>query len=139
MGESGHDVTDAELAVMQALWQRGEATTRQLKEDLYPGGSSAHYGTVQKLLERLEAKGYVRRDRRPYPHRFTALVGRAGLISRSLRSLAERLCGGSLTPLLNNLLDPEHLSARERRELRAFLEKLTPPESPAGGSERTEP
>ena len=49
------DVTDAELAVLQTLWEQGEATIRQLTDVLYPEGKAAHYGTVQKLLERLEA------------------------------------------------------------------------------------
>ena len=44
------DVTDAELAVLQALWERGTATIRQLTDALYPGGGPAQYGTVQKLL-----------------------------------------------------------------------------------------
>ena len=57
------DVTDAELAVLEELWRLGSATRRQLADALYPGGGPAHYTTVQKLLERLEAKGHVAADR----------------------------------------------------------------------------
>ena len=89
------DVTDAELAVLQALWEQGEATIRRLTDALYPEGKAAHYATVQKLLERLEAKGCVRRDRAPWPHRFTAAVDRDTLIGWRLRATAEKLCGGS--------------------------------------------
>jgi predicted transcriptional regulator len=127
MDHFGHDVTDAELAVLQALWRRGDATTRELTDEVYPGGTQAQYATVQKLLERLEAKGCVRRDRRPWPHGFTALIDRDDLIGRRLRAVAEQLCGGSLTPLLTHLLDVDRLSRKERQVLRALLERHPEP------------
>src|SRR5438067_6238398 len=121
MGRTPQDITDAELSILQALWDAGPATIRQLTEALYPGGGVAHYATVQKLLERLEAKGCVRRDRsagvptfRGSPHVFAAAVGRDELIGRRLQSLAEKLCGGSLTPILSHLLQSRPLSAAER-------------------------
>ena len=130
------DVTDAELAVLQALWEQGEATIRQLTDVLYPEGKAAHYGTVQKLLERLEAKGCIRRDRAPWPHRFSAAVDRDTLIGWRLRATAEKLCGGSLTPLLLHLLRAEQLNADERQELRSFLDQLKKPSRPAKGTDR---
>ena len=48
------DVPDAELAVLKALWDQGEATIREIADRLYPGGETSHYATVQKLLDRLE-------------------------------------------------------------------------------------
>lgn len=118
------DVTNAELAVLQTLWQHGASTIRHLADILYPGGKAAQYGTVQKLLERLEEKGYVRRDRAPWPHVFDAAVDRETLIGLRLRETAEKLCGGSLTPLLLHLLKAEQLSDEERQELRTYLEQL---------------
>ena len=130
MDETVHDVTDAELAVLQELWERGSATIRQLADALYPGGSAAQYATVQKLLERLEAKGCARRDRRPWPHLFAATVEREDLIGRRLRAVAEKLCGGSLTPLVTHLLAVERLSPEERQELRAVLDGRSPKPGP---------
>jgi predicted transcriptional regulator len=130
MDRSIHDVTDAELAVLQGLWERGSATIRHLTDALYPGGSAAQYATVQKLLERLEAKGCIRRDRGPWPHVFAATVDREDLIGRRLRAVAEKLCGGSLTPLLTHLIAVEHLSPQERHELRALLEDRSPKPGP---------
>ncbi|HKI32561.1 MAG TPA: BlaI/MecI/CopY family transcriptional regulator [Gemmataceae bacterium] len=130
MDQSDHDATDAELAVLQVLWERGSATIRQLADALYPGGSTAQYATVQKLLERLQAKGCARRDRRPWPHVFSATVDRDDLIGRRLRAVAEKLCGGSLTPLLTHLISVERLSPREREELRAFLDGRCPKPGP---------
>src|SRR5262245_1152545 len=117
------DVTNAELAVLQALWEQGPATIRTLTDLLYPGGKAAQYGTVQKLLERLEDKGCVRRDRGRWPHLFAPAVDRETLIGWRLRETAERLCGGSLTPLLLHLLKAESLTGDERRELKSFLEQ----------------
>jgi BlaI family transcriptional regulator, penicillinase repressor len=118
------DVTDAELAVLQTLWDHGPSTIRRLADILYPGGKAAQYGTVQKLLERLEAKGCVGRDRAPWPHVFSSAIGRNELIGWQLRQTAEKLCGGSMTPLLIHLLHTEQFSAHERQELRSFLERL---------------
>ena len=126
------DVTDAELAVLQELWERGSATIRQLADALYPGGTTAQYATVQKLLERLEAKGHVTRDRRAMAHVFAARTDRDALIGRRLRETAEKLCGGSLTPLLTHLLKVERLSPKERQELRALMDEASPPPGPRG-------
>ena len=115
------DVSDAEMAVLHALWERGEATIRQLTDRLYPGGGPAYYSTVQKLLERLEVKDCVRRDRSAMAHMFHARVSREALIGQQLREMAEKLCGGSMAPLLTHLLHAESLSARDRRELRRVL------------------
>src|SRR5262245_27586703 len=139
MEQSVHDVTDAELAVLQARWERGSATIRQLTDALYPGGSTAQYATVQKLLERLEAKGCAGRDRKPWPHVFTATVDRDDLIGRRLRVVAEKLCGGSLTPLLTHLLAVERLSPEERQELRAVLDGRSPKPGPDEARPRKDP
>src|SRR5262249_12625152 len=118
------DVTDAELAVLQVLWDRGPATIRQLTDSLYPEGGAAHYATVQKLLDRLEGKDCVGRQRGAGAHSFTATVARDELIGRRLELVADKLCGGSLTPLLTHLVRARRLSARERAELRSLIDEL---------------
>ena len=124
MARPAQDITDSELSVLRILWDRGPATIRQLTDRLYPGGGTAQYATVQKLLDRLEGKGCVRRDRTPAAHVFTAAIDRDALIGRRLQDVAEKLCGGSLTPLLTHLMRSRPLSARERRELRDLIDKL---------------
>lgn len=118
------DLPDAELSVLQTLWERGPSTIRQLTDTLYPSGTEAHYATVQKLLERLESKGCVSRDRSSWAHVFKALIDRDELIGRRLQAVAERLCGGSLTPLLTNLVRSKRLTSKERRELRRLMDEL---------------
>lgn len=129
MAEVRPDPTDAELAVIQALWttRGGAATTptiRELTERLYPGGGASEYATVQKLLERLEHKRFVRRDASAVPHRFAAIVGRDELVGRRLRTVAEKLCGGSMTPLLTHLVRTHPLKKQELDELRALIDQL---------------
>jgi BlaI family transcriptional regulator, penicillinase repressor len=132
MARTPQDVTDTELAILQLLWDEGELTIRQLTDRLYPGGGTAHYATVQKLLERLERKGFVLRERRPAAHTFAAAVPREELIGRRLQAVAEELCGGSLTPLLTHLVRAKKLSARERQELHALIDQLSPPAKSKG-------
>ena len=124
MARTPQDVTETELSLLQLFWDGGSATIRQLTDALYPNGGTAQYATVQKLLERLEAKGCVRRERTPTAHTFTALIGRDDLIGQRLQDMAEKLCGGSLTPLLTHLVRTKKLTARERQELRNLIDEL---------------
>ena len=122
-GKSG-GVTETELAVLKLLWRRGASTIRQLTDLLYPEGGPSHYATVQKLLERLEAKKCVRRTRRERVNVFSPAVGRADLIARRLRETADQLCDGSLTPLLTHLVDSSELSRDEVAALRDLVDRL---------------
>ena len=118
------DVTEAELAVLRLLWESGPATIRQLTEALYPAVSASDYATVQKLLERLEAKGCVGRRRRQGAHVFRARIELGELIGRRLEDMADRLCEGSFAPLLTHLLRGDRLSPEERRSLRQLVAHL---------------
>lgn len=118
------DVTDAELAVLKLLWDRGRDTIRRLTDTIYPNGTGVHYATVQKLLERLEGKKFVRRNRNDWPHTFQPTVDRVELIGRRLQMTADKLCAGAFAPLLTNLVRASRLSPEERRSLRALLDDL---------------
>jgi BlaI family penicillinase repressor len=116
------DVTGAELAVLQELWQTPGLSIRQLTQRLYPKRTAAHYGTVQKQLERLEAKGFVHRDRSLFVHLFTAAIDRDALVGRRVDEMVAKLCNGSLTPIISHLLHNPKLSEQERLQLRAMVE-----------------
>jgi predicted transcriptional regulator len=127
------DVTEAELAVLEALWEGGPAAIREIAERLYRKSGPVEYATVQKLLERLRGKGFVERLRgKGFVERlrgeglqvFTASVGREDLIGRRLRDVADALCSGSLTPLLTELVRSSKLDAAEIASLRALLDDL---------------
>jgi BlaI family penicillinase repressor len=132
MARTPQDVTDAELAVLRVLWEQGAATRRQLTDVLYPSGGPAYYTTVQKLLERLEAKGCVEPERGAGAVSFRATVDRERLLSRRLQAVADKLCEGSLTPLLTNLIRAGQLSQRQLTDLRELLDELKKP-APAKG------
>ena len=132
MARTPEDVTETELLVLQALWDGGPATIRRLTDLLYPEGRASQYATVQKLLERLERKGLVRRDRGEPVHVFAAAVAREEIIGRKLQSVAEQLCGGSWTPLLTNLVQSQKLSAKDRRALRDLIDELDAKNRPRG-------
>jgi len=116
----------AELAVLEILWRVGQATIRQLTDELYPGGSTSDYATVQKLIERLEGKGGVWRDRSGFAHQFCPAVERSEVLDQQLRDVAERLCEGSLTPLLMHLVQGARLSKGDRDQLRQLLDQPAP-------------
>jgi predicted transcriptional regulator len=122
MPRTPQDVTEKELELLQVLWDEGSSTIRQLRDRLYPGGGTPEYGTVQKLLERLEEKKCVRCERSVPAHVFHAAIEREELIGRRLQKLAEQLCDGSLTPLLTHLVRTRRLTPEERAELRALIE-----------------
>jgi predicted transcriptional regulator len=124
MPRKAQDVTDAELAILQVLWDHGEATVRDLVEELYPAGTPSDLATVQKLLKRLEDKGCLGRNRSAWPHRFRAAIQREELIGRRLQTTADELCAGSLSPLLTHLVKSQQLSDDERGALRRLLDDL---------------
>jgi BlaI family penicillinase repressor len=115
-------ITDAEFAVLEAIWEFGPQTIRELTGRLYPDGSVSDYATVQKLLERLESKFCVRRDRSGHAHVFTATRERTDLIDSQLQQLADKLCEGSLTPVLLHLVQATKLSKGDREMLRQMLD-----------------
>jgi len=125
MPRKRQDVTDAELAVLQLLWDRERATARQLTDVLYPGGSFSDYATVKKLLARLEKKGHVSRNARDRAHVFEAKTSRDDLLTQRLGAMADELCSGSRTPLLTSLLKAMPLNEQELQELHEFLDQLT--------------
>ena len=119
------DVTDAELAVLRHLWEHGTSTRRQIADALYPGGGPAHYTTVQKLLERLAAKGFVTSELAGGVRVFAPAVGRDALLRRRLRDVADKLCGGAVAPLLMTLVEGGGLTDAELGELRDLVRRLS--------------
>jgi len=116
------DVTQAEQAVLEALWAMESATIRQLTDELYPNSTGSNFSSVQKLLERLEAKRFVKRRRSGSVYVFRALVDRQGLIGRRLNAVAESLCDGSLTPLLQHLIEAHELTPEDRKSLQQLID-----------------
>jgi len=116
------NVTDTELSILEVLWDADSASIGEITQRLYDKRTTSRYSTVQKLLERLEAKGCVRRDRKDFVHRFTATIARGDLISHRLQEVAEKLCDGSFTPLLLHLVEATKLSPQDRKRLLELID-----------------
>jgi predicted transcriptional regulator len=116
-------LANAELAIMDLLWQNdGPITARQIREQLYPDSAKPQHGTVQRLLQRLEDKGYVERDRSLFVHLFSAVVSRQTYAGQQLESLADKLTAGSFAPLITHLVKEKKISRREISRIRAILD-----------------
>lgn len=114
-------LANAELAVMELLWEQDGLTARQIREELYPGSTKAQHGTVQRLLQRLEDKGFLERDRSELAHQFFAVTSRESYAGSQLKILAEKLTGGSLAPLVTQLIEEQEISNTEIQKLRKIL------------------
>ncbi|MFT5523598.1 MAG: BlaI family penicillinase repressor [Pirellulaceae bacterium] len=123
MARQPQDVTTAELAVLRELWVHGSLTIRELTDLLYEG-EDTQYSTVKKLLERLELKKCISRDRTDMVHRFSALIQRGDLVDKRLREVAETLCEGSITPLLTHAAQHHALTQAQRKMLHALIDNI---------------
>jgi predicted transcriptional regulator len=124
MGKAAREITDTELSLLTQLWQRPSATVPELTEALYGNNQPALLATVRKLLDRMEAKGCVSRDRAKWPHHYSAAVKREELAGNRLQAAADELFDGDLAPLLTHLVRSERLTAKDRENLRQVLDEL---------------
>ena len=119
------NITETELALLRLLWKSGPSTIRELTDQLYPEGSHSEYATVQSLLDRLQAKDCVGREKTGRVNIFTATISRAELVSRRLRETADALCDGSMAPLLSHLVRVSDPTAEEAEALERLVERLS--------------
>ena len=124
-------LTNAELAVMELLWEHERLTARQIREELYPEAEKAQHGTVQRLLQSLDEKGFVERDKTLSIHFFSAALSREAYAGKQLESLADKLTGGSIAPFITHLLAEKKISKSELTRLRKLLDG-----SPKGSKKR---
>jgi len=118
-------VTDAELAVLRVLWERGPLTAKAITEAVYPDGAESEFASVHSFLQRLERKGLVTRDRSAFVHVFSATASRADVMGQELETLVERLGTDSIAPLIMSLVERKRLSKKEAAEIRKLLEKYS--------------
>ncbi len=124
MVKPSKDVTSAELAILEQLWEHGPTAAKDLSMRLYGSTSASDIATVQKLLSRLETKECVGRNRKEWPHLFEAIIERETLISQRLQATADELCNGTLSSLLTHLVKSKKFTARQRENLRQLLDEL---------------
>ena len=117
----------AELEVLKALWDNGPGTVREVNDALRRQRHSWAYTTVQTMLHRLEAKGYVRCEKGKPAHVYAAARLREDVLSRRLQDLADQLCDGVATPLLHALVEGGRFTRDDVDQLRKLINRLDPP------------
>ncbi len=116
-------VTETELQILDLLWDRPSQTIRSLCEAIYEEAPPSRYATIQSLLERLEKKGWVSRDRSGYKHRFSAARNRSDFIGQQIQGVADAVCDGSVAALLGQLAQSGSLTAKDRKQLRRLIDQ----------------
>jgi BlaI family transcriptional regulator, penicillinase repressor len=113
--------TDAELAILRILWERGPSTVRQV-HDILGLERQAAYTTALKLLQIMTEKGLVERDERDRTHIYRARLSQETTQRQLVRDLVDRAFGGSSSKLVMQALATKRASAEELRDIRKAID-----------------
>lgn len=91
-------VTEAEHALLEALWRRGPLAPQRLIAEVQAGRDWSA-STIKTLLARLIRKGAIRTERDDGRLQYRALLDRETYVAAEVQALADRLFGGDLTRL----------------------------------------
>ena len=114
-------LTEAELRLMEVLWQKGPATVQQVQQEL-PEKSPLAYNSVLTTIRILEKKGYVKHAKDGRAFVYTPLVERQEATRSEIRRLVNRFFGSSHELLVLNILEDRSVDAAELKRLRKMLE-----------------
>jgi len=120
MRPSSATLTPQELELMKIVWQKGEATVRDVYETLLERRRIA-YTTVMTMMRVLEKKGHVkaRRENRAYVYRPSRPERQ--VVRSMVREFVDRVFNGSAQPLLVHLVEDRKLSPKELEELERLI------------------
>lgn len=113
--------TDAELAILRILWERGPSTVRQVHEALLAERQSG-YTTALKLLQIMTDKGLVRRDESDRTHIYTARLSEEQTQRQLVGDLLDKAFGGSAMKLVMQALSTRKASPEDLAQIRALLD-----------------
>src|SRR5580658_487876 len=114
--------TDAELRLMEVLWNKGSATVSNVLDGLKTKPALA-YSTVITTLRILETKGYVSHKKEGRAFTYQPLIGRHEARQSAIAHLLHRLFEGSPELLMTSLFEERKISAAELKRLRALIEE----------------
>lgn len=125
MGKPNDEIPEAELAVMEVLWNspQGE-TVREIVLAVYGRHEHSLHGGVKSFLERLIEKGYVTVDKTGFAHRFFPAVTRQVFVGRQLKRIAESHFDGALVPMLLSLVEQAKLTKKDRAAIEKLIENI---------------
>ncbi len=115
--------TEAELAILRVLWDRGPSTVRDVQQALEVERGTG-YTTALKLLQIMTDKGLVRRDDRQRTHVYEAVLPAEATQRQLVRDLLDRAFGGSARQLVMQALSAERASKADLAEIRKLLDAL---------------
>ena len=115
-------LTEAELRIMQVLWERGSATVQQVL-DAVSSEKPLAYNSVLTIVRILEKKGCVKHLKDGRAHVYTALLNREEATRSEIKHLVSRFFDNSCELLVLNLLHEEGLDKEELARLRKMLEE----------------
>ena len=105
-------LTPQELEIMKVVWQKGEATVRDVYEDLLERRKIA-YTTVMTMMNVLEKKGHLRKKAEGRSFLYRPTRPQRQVVGSMVREFVGRVFGGAAGPLLAHLVEEEHLTAEE--------------------------
>jgi BlaI family transcriptional regulator, penicillinase repressor len=114
--------TEVELEILTSLWSKGEATVRELFEDVSQRRTLG-YTSVLKTLQIMTEKGLVQRTEAGKAHIYRATASQEDTQSQFLRDLTERLFSGSAAQLAMHALTLQPASSNELQEIRKLIER----------------
>lgn len=123
MGSKQIKPTESELEILQVLWEKGEATVREVHEALAPIKDSG-YTTTLKLMQIMFEKGLVKRDDSSKTHIYVANVSRESTQKQMVGKMVNALFGGSSTQLVMQALGNANPSKDELDEIQKMLDNL---------------
>lgn len=113
-----------ELQIMDALWNRGASSVREIQE-AFPEDERPAYTTVQTMVYRLEGKKAVRRVKKiGNAHIFEAAVSRDAAQRRLIDEFLS-LFGGRSQPVMAHLIEAGKLTSEDIDDARRLLRKLS--------------
>lgn len=115
-------LTDAELKLMDALWEYKSATIGDVVAAL-PADEPLAYNTVLTTMRILEKKGYVRHTKDGRAHVYHPLVGRAEAQDSAVKHMLSRFFDSSPEQLALHILENEELTSADLNRLRGLIEK----------------
>jgi len=114
--------TDAELAILRVLWDRGPSSVRQVHEALAAGRDTG-YTTTLKLMQIMADKGLVTRDESSRTHIYAARQSQGQTQRQLVSDLMDRAFGGSAAELVMQALSAHPASEDELKEIRRLIEE----------------
>lgn len=115
--------TEAELAILQVLWQHGACTVRQVQTELEQQRGTG-YTTALKLMQIMLQKGLLRRDDSGHAHIYRAAVTRKRTQRNMVTQLLDQVFEGSAQQLVMQALSAKKSTAEELSEIRKLLDEL---------------